>query len=602
MVEEEQHAMDKPKKLEVQTEGDLSEIKKDPIWKTWLDKAKKKKKKYPEHPSSENSYQTHIDKPIHWRALREVGERKRKKEEEENEDVSKAKVRLGDISSMQKVPNRKPSKLNDQQTMTKINWRKPLKRVRKRGEGLGNAVQHPTPESFKPFDHSSAHKPSKDTWYRKEPSEAQIGRFLKNPEGTSGREGTGADPPGGRGLGDKVQHRSDSETQTHEAKPNVQDAQSRSGTRGPVGNPQGFGKPESSRVRMADLVEEADRINTGAEPQPDKWTGRRGSALPLYQYNKALNKVRVDIVKIKIGGFGKKRRVWTDIGSKPTDIPDSKGNDKRKVPEEKPDTSHGTVARTPPKEEKIEVRSATPNPPSPAGLKGNRSSGREAETSNALGSLDKPRRGSSPIDNVDRRDAINRAIMKLKRDLDEKGEADNKGKKIPKFQALGRKRTYEKDERGKVIGILTEHGDHIEHEELKPQKVGVKSPLISERGTTKKPYQYGVGGGFVHPEKEPKKVKENYAAWKKLDQELTPSGTSPIEPPKEADPKKRTNVPKSDYFIEEIRANVLYHNKIAPLIGMVAGQVARGAMTAGKKTVQTAAELGQGLDKEEEET
>ena len=178
MVEEEQHAMDKPKKLEVQTEGDLSEIKKDPIWKTWfkekteesgkkqtesdkpkmpevnvtpppvpqvpeedkeetyydnvkqvtgaetgeailglvglgkgwktwLDKAKKKKKKYPEHPSSENSYQTHIDKPIHWRALREVGERKRKKEEEENEDVSKAKVRLGDISSMQKVPNRK---------------------------------------------------------------------------------------------------------------------------------------------------------------------------------------------------------------------------------------------------------------------------------------------------------------------------------------------------------------------------------------------------------------------------------------------------------------------------------------------------------------
>ena len=62
MVDEEQHAMDKPKKLEVQTEGDLSEIKKDPVWKTWLDKAKKKKK-YPESPSSENSYQTHIDKP-----------------------------------------------------------------------------------------------------------------------------------------------------------------------------------------------------------------------------------------------------------------------------------------------------------------------------------------------------------------------------------------------------------------------------------------------------------------------------------------------------------------------------------------------------------
>ena len=34
---EEEHAMDKPKKLEVQTDGDLTEIKKDPVWKSWLE-------------------------------------------------------------------------------------------------------------------------------------------------------------------------------------------------------------------------------------------------------------------------------------------------------------------------------------------------------------------------------------------------------------------------------------------------------------------------------------------------------------------------------------------------------------------------------------
>ena len=35
---EETHAMDKPKPLEEVTDGDLSEVKKDPVWKTWLEK------------------------------------------------------------------------------------------------------------------------------------------------------------------------------------------------------------------------------------------------------------------------------------------------------------------------------------------------------------------------------------------------------------------------------------------------------------------------------------------------------------------------------------------------------------------------------------
>ena len=34
--DEEQHSMSKPKPLEEVSDGDLSEIKKDPVWKTWL--------------------------------------------------------------------------------------------------------------------------------------------------------------------------------------------------------------------------------------------------------------------------------------------------------------------------------------------------------------------------------------------------------------------------------------------------------------------------------------------------------------------------------------------------------------------------------------
>ena len=43
---------------------------------------------------------------------------------------------------------------------------------------------------------------------------------------------------------------------------------------------------------------------------------------------------------------------------------------------------------------------------------------------------------------------------------------------------------------------------------------------------------------------------------------------------------------KTDYFVEEIRANIIYENKIAPIIGMLAGGVARAVGGVGKKVVQ----------------
>ena len=56
---------------------------------------------------------------------------------------------------------------------------------------------------------------------------------------------------------------------------------------------------------------------------------------------------------------------------------------------------------------------------------------------------------------------------------------------------------------------------------------------------------------------------------------------------------------KADYFVEEIRSNIIYHYKILPIIGMIAGQAARGMGKMGKKigseVLEGAAEVGQGM-------
>ena len=62
---------------------------------------------------------------------------------------------------------------------------------------------------------------------------------------------------------------------------------------------------------------------------------------------------------------------------------------------------------------------------------------------------------------------------------------------------------------------------------------------------------------------------------------------------------------KTDYFVEEIRSNIIYHNKILPILGMIAGQVARGvgpaAKKIGPKLLEDVGEVSQGMMEEEEE-
>ena len=65
---------------------------------------------------------------------------------------------------------------------------------------------------------------------------------------------------------------------------------------------------------------------------------------------------------------------------------------------------------------------------------------------------------------------------------------------------------------------------------------------------------------------------------------------------------------KADYFVEEIRSNIIYHNKILPILGMIAGQAARGiggaAKKIGPKLLSDVGAVGQDMlqqDQEEEE-
>jgi len=64
---------------------------------------------------------------------------------------------------------------------------------------------------------------------------------------------------------------------------------------------------------------------------------------------------------------------------------------------------------------------------------------------------------------------------------------------------------------------------------------------------------------------------------------LVPRKTDRKEKPiKEGQKKLDEFKEKTDYFIEEIKMNIVYEDKIAPLIGAIAGAVGRGAMSVGR--------------------
>jgi hypothetical protein len=63
---------------------------------------------------------------------------------------------------------------------------------------------------------------------------------------------------------------------------------------------------------------------------------------------------------------------------------------------------------------------------------------------------------------------------------------------------------------------------------------------------------------------------------------------------------KHSDANKTDYFVEEIRSNIIYHDKIAPLIGMIAGQAAQGLSEQGKKQGKQALDAVEEMSEEEQ--
>ena len=54
---------------------------------------------------------------------------------------------------------------------------------------------------------------------------------------------------------------------------------------------------------------------------------------------------------------------------------------------------------------------------------------------------------------------------------------------------------------------------------------------------------------------------------------------------------------KTDYFVEEIRTNIIYHNKILPILGMIArgaSMVGRAGLKIGDEILSDMKEVGQG--------
>ena len=309
---------------------------------------------------------------------------------------------------------------------------------------------------------------------------------------------------------------------------------------------------------LGDRVEHPGETTTGREPvkegdspEQDYLHGPMGAQeakrrsfisgkAPFQHINLAL----IDLVKLRLP-FRKpkaqrKRDKLSDEahgkpGKKPTGIPESPGNvdqynhpyKPRQVPKPK-DVPEIKQTRAPP-QIKPQINVAHEGKAKPKTTEGATTDQKEREgkeSNVAMGKLDKPKRSTSPIENVDRSFDI------WKRALDETGESDlnqQKGVKVQAHQPLGEEEYEETDP---ITGETTWKKRKIVKPSDKPHKV--VDPL--------KPYSE-ISGGFVQNEKVPNLIESptsSHGTPGKHDKEFKASNTSPIKPPKVADPEKKT--------------------------------------------------------------
>ena len=134
---------------------------------------------------------------------------------------------------------------------------------------------------------------------------------------------------------------------------------------------------------------------------------------------------------------------------------------------------------------------------------------------------------------------------------------------------------------GKGLGALGE--GKLNRKTGKPMKLKPRKITLDDFEHTNEPSYFNQ---VMSEEEKKKKEKKKIAEKPESDYYMDAGGN----------PQRKE---KTDYFVEEIRSNIIYHNKILPIMGMIAGQAARGMGKMGKKigseVLEGAAEVGQGM-------
>jgi len=372
-MSQEEHAMDKPKKLEVQTDGDLTEIKKDPVWKTFLEK---------------KQYRI------------ESGKR----------------VKLGDLKDYKLPKGQAGTKHKEVKEQTKIRWRKPLK---KRGEDMGDKVQHPTDDK----DWKNRLKPETLAYLRETPSGVNPKRPDVNVQERDIDEKTG--------------------------KPKVEHPQTGTPGMSPVREGD---KP--LRTTSSGLYGPMGASETYVHPK----TGKVGAPI---------QRAMIQLVKFRL------RRKKPEVHSgKPAGIPESPGNiDDRKVPKPTDETKR-KITQTPfeqPKQINIAHEGGAEPKPTKQSTKKPTARREAPDADPAMGVLSSNRTSrrtsTSPIEN------INMSYLVWKRDLDETGESDFNQQKGVKVQAHTPEGEEEYESTDPDTGIKTWKTRKIVRPADKPHKV-----------------------------------------------------------------------------------------------------------------------------------
>ena len=688
--DEEQHSMSKPKPLE----DPLTEIKKDPVWKTWLKQKdhlsdeKREHQRKREQKLNENIHGDFSGDPDKMTPTPEQIERKRIRDEKEAKEEAKKKerhsrgartaarnrrlkktrkkiARLGDLSQY-KLPKSKPSKYKDPQTMSKFPKKlgKPVRKIESAEIDSGERVQH---GQFK--QHTGGSVAGVETKQPKMPTRADD---LK-PES----------------LGDKVQHKKPNQALEGRAKPlterdPVKTDYGSSPTEDLEKLPQATrGHPDKKRAERGERVSTgwreqrigAKRIKTpygkqqGGDADIEFFSGKQKGIFDRFRKRRSTHAQPEDLKRDDKpqSSLNPKRRPSTSIQAPDKTIGTTKPQKQTKIETDRYMATVPKESQTPPYKfpksheakpkvsqmGRIQANQGKKEPPiKQANPLQTLTERKQPERTTAIGTQepDKPTKERKVPHAKEAAILLKTLMVKMyiinKKRVDSKeptGNIDPQNKKRTVYDTIsggfatakvprkvgttteGMKRAVgeDKDQADPPNKTTTHRGGEIRGttEGVDP-KLQPKIPRKSKPKPKPKPIKGApIKKGKKVPKKEPKlpqtKIDEPKHWWDHskvgrqgdIDQK---TGRYWWEVVLEEEKKKRKDAEKGrtarnrrrredkeeiieahiaaqvnkDYFVEEIRANIIFENKIAPLLGMIAGKVGQQVMGAGKKMAQ----------------